>query len=318
MKTCVRSLSKMPNVENFEKWRAFQEKPVVVIAGPTASGKSGLALELALRYSGEIVNADSMQVYAGTPIISAAPSEAEKKLVPHHLYEIYPPQKNGTVVDWLKLAVQTIREIWQRGNLPIVVGGTGMYIDNLINGSTPIPEPTPEVRKQVSEMKNVYEWLLKNDKEAAAMLNANDTTRVKRAAEIFLQTGQSIAEWYQKPMVKHLPEASFRVIKIIPPTKELDARCYLRFDKMMEAGALGEVRKLDALHLPDNLPVMKMLGVPELLAHLHGEVSLEKAVDLAKLHTRQYAKRQRTWFKNKLKADVLVDIITEKSFLDKS
>ena len=253
-----------------------------------------------------------MQVYAGTPIISAAPSEAEKKLVPHHLYEIYPPQKNGTVVDWLKLAVQTIHEIWQRGNLPIVVGGTGMYIDNLINGSTPIPEPTPEVRKQVSEMKNVYGWLLKNDKEAAAMLNANDTTRVKRAAEIFLQTGQSIAEWYQKPMVKHLPEASFKVIKIIPPTKELDERCYLRFDKMMEAGALDEVRKLGALHLPDNLPAMKMLGVPELFAYLHGNLSLEEAINLAKLHTRQYAKRQRTWFRNKLNAQWEISSCFEK------
>ena len=290
----------------------IEKNTVVVIAGPTASGKSGLALDFALRYSGEIVNADSMQVYAGTPIISAAPSEAEKKLVPHHLYEIYPPQKNGTVVDWLKLAVQTIHEIWQRGNLPIVVGGTGMYIDNLINGSTPIPEPTPEVRKQVSEMKNVYGWLLKNDKEAAAMLNANDTTRVKRAAEIFLQTGQSIAEWYQKPMVKHLPEASFKVIKIIPPTKELDERCYLRFDKMMEAGALDEVRKLGALHLPDNLPAMKMLGVPELFAYLHGNLSLEEAINLAKLHTRQYAKRQRTWFRNKLNAQWEISSCFEK------
>ncbi len=290
----------------------ISKNTVVVIAGPTASGKSGLALDLALRYNGEIVNADSMQVYAGTPIISAAPSEAEKKLVPHHLYEIYPPQKNGTVVDWLKLAVERIREIWQRGNLPIVVGGTGMYIDNLINGTTPIPEPTPEVRKQISEMKNVYAWLLENDKEAAAMLNANDTTRVKRAAEIFLQTGQSIADWYQKPMVKHLSEASFKVIKIIPPTKELDERCYLRFDKMMDTGALDEVIKLDALHLPANLPAMKMLGVPELLAYLHEEISLEQAVSLAKLHTRQYAKRQRTWFRNKLEAEWEISSCFEK------
>ena len=308
----MKSLLKMQSAENFEKWRTSKKNPVVIVAGPTASGKSGLALDFALRYSGEIVNADSMQVYAGTPIISAAPSEAEKKLVPHHLYEIYPPQKNGTVVDWLKLAVQTIREIWQRGKLPIVVGGTGMYIDNLINGTTPIPEPTSEVRKQVSEMKNVYGWLLKNDKEAAAMLNANDTTRVKRAAEIFLQTCQSIAEWYQKPMVKHLPEASFKVIKIIPPTKELDERCYLRFDKMMEAGALDEVRKLGALHLPDNLPAMKMLGVPELFAYLHGNLSLEEAINLAKLHTRQYAKRQRTWFRNKLNAQWEISSCFEK------
>ena len=314
----MKSLLKMQSAENFEKWKVSKKNPVVIVAGPTASGKSDLAIELALRYEGEIVNADSMQIYAGTPIISAAPSEQEKNLIPHHLYEIYPPQKNGTVVDWLNLAVEAIRGIWQRGKLPIVVGGTGMYIDNLINGTTPIPEPTSEVRKQALEMKDVYAWLLENDKNAAAMLNANDTTRVRRAAEIFLQTGRSIAQWYEEPMVKRIPEADFYVIKILPSVQELDERCYLRFDKMMKAGALEEVKKLDNLQLPANLPVMKMLGVPELLAHLHGEVSLEKAVDLAKLHTRQYAKRQRTWFKNKLKADVLVDIITEKSFLDKS
>lgn len=277
---------------------------VLIVAGPTASGKSALALDLAQKYNGEIVNADSMQIYAGTPIISAAPSAEEKALVPHHLYEIYPPATNGTVVDWLKLAVATIREIWARGRLPVVVGGTGMYIDNLINGTTPIPEPQPEVRCRVAAMSDVYGWLVANDSAAADMLNPRDTTRVRRAAEIFLQTGKSIAEWYREPMVKHLPEAEFRVVKLIPEVKELDERCYLRFDKMMAAGALDEVRQLLALNLPGNLPAMKMLGVPELAAYLRGETNLETAVSLAKLHTRQYAKRQRTWFRHKLIAEI--------------
>lgn len=282
----------------------LKSNSVIVIAGPTASGKSALALEMAKYHDGEIVNADSMQIYAGTPIISAAPTKEEKQIVPHHLYEIYPPSKNGTVVEWLKLTEKTIKDIWTRGKLPIVTGGTGMYIDNLINGTTPIPEPTVEIRQKVMAMPDVWKWLTQNDEQAAQMLNSADTTRVRRAAEIFLQTGKSIAEWYKVPMVKHLPEAEFRVIKLIPPTTELDQRCYLRFDKMIEAGALDEVRQLAQLNLPKNLPAMKMLGVPELMAYLHGENSLETAVKLAKLHTRQYAKRQKTWFKNKLPAEI--------------
>lgn len=282
----------------------INEKSVIVVAGPTASGKSDLAIDIALRYNGEIVNADSMQVYAGTPIISAAPSEKDKSLVSHHLYEIYHPSKNGTVVDWLKLAAATIKDIWTRGKVPIVVGGTGMYIDNLINGTTPIPEPTKEIRQQVQCMDSIYAWLQENDNKAAQMLNSADSTRVRRAAEIWLQTGKSIAEWYKEPMIKYLPEAKFQVIKIIPNAEELDARCYLRFDKMIEAGAINEVRYLQSLNLSDALPAMKMLGVPELLMFLRGECDLNEAVKLAKLHTRQYAKRQRTWFRNKLRAEI--------------
>ena len=282
----------------------IKKNSVVVVAGPTASGKSALALDLAQRLGGEIVNADSMQVYAGLSIISAAPGAEERWQIPHHLYEIYPPAQNGTVVDWLRLAAGAIRDVWRRGRLPIAVGGTGMYIDNLINGTTPIPEPDPEIRREVAAMADVWNWLCEHDAAAAAMLNPADSTRVRRAAEIFLQTGKSVAEWYREPMVKHLPEAEFRVIKIIPPAAELDQRCYLRFDRMMAAGALEEVRWLAAQNLPPNLPAMKMLGVPELLGFLRGENSLEEAVALAKLHTRQYAKRQRTWFRNKLPAEL--------------
>ncbi len=284
-----------------------QKNTVIVVAGPTASGKSALAMNLALRYDGEVVNADSMQVYAGTSIISAAPTQEDKNLVPHHLYEIYHPSKKGTVVDWLHLAVDAIKDIWARNKVPVVVGGTGMYIDNLINGTTPIPEPSSEVRKQVKNITDVYAWLQENDKEAVKMLNPADSSRVRRAAEVFLQTGKSIADWYKEPMIKCLPEADFRVIKIIPTAEELDERCYKRFDKMIEAGAIEEVRYLNSLNLQEDLPAMKMLGVPELIAFVKGEKNLREAIDLAKLHTRQYAKRQRTWFRNKLKADIILD-----------
>lgn len=285
----------------------FKANTVIVVAGPTASGKSALALDVALRYGGEIVNADSMQVYAGTPIISAAPTKEDKGCIPHHLYEIYHPSKKGTVVDWLKLAVGVIKEIWERDKIPVVVGGTGMYIDNLINGATPIPEPSDEVRRKVKNIIDVYAWLQKNDKKASEMLNSADTSRVRRAAEIFLQTGRSIADWYKEPMIKYLPEADFRVIKIIPSADELDSRCYLRFDKMIDAGAINEVKYLESLKLSDDLPAMKMLGVPELIKFVRGESVLREAIDLAKLHTRQYAKRQRTWFRNKLEAELILD-----------
>lgn len=288
----------------------IQPKSVIIVAGPTASGKSGLALDLAQRYDGEIVNADSMQVYVGTPIISAVPTAQEQKIVPHHLYEIYEPSVNGTVVNWLELAVLKIRDIWARGKLPVVVGGTGMYLDNLINGTTPIAEVSELVRKQVQQMAlemSLYEWLQKNDAKAAQKLNANDTTRVRRAVEIFLQTKKSVVDWYAEPMLQKLPEACFDVIKIVPSAQELDERCYRRFDLMMGAGALYEVEKLKLLALDENLPAMKMLGVPELMAYLDGKTSLSEAVNLAKLHTRQYAKRQRTWFRNKLNADVVLE-----------
>lgn len=286
---------------------------VIVIAGPTASGKSALALDIARRYNGEIVNADSMQVYQGTPVLSAAPGAEEKREIPHHLYEIYHPSVNGTVVDWLERAAAVVRDIRSRGKLPVVVGGTGMYIDNLINGTTPIPEPLPEVRGQVRRLaaergqEALYDLLQKADPAGAARLNPNDATRVRRAYEIFLQTGISIAEWYRRPMVKKLPEAEFLVIKIIPEAQELDERCYRRFDLMMKAGALEEVRYLLSLDLDKNLPAMKMLGVPELAAFLNGAAGLLEAVDSAKLHTRQYAKRQRTWFRNKLAAEIILD-----------
>ncbi len=289
------------------KLEYIKKNTVIVVAGPTASGKSALAIDLALRYNGEIINADSMQVYAGTPIISAAPTNEDKKLVLHHLYEIYHPSKRGTVVDWLKLAVRAIKEIWERDKIPVVVGGTGMYIDNLINGTTPIPEPRDEVRKKVKNIVDVYTWLQEHDKDAAEMIDPADTSRVKRAAEVFIQTNKSIAEWYNEPMIKYLPEAVFRVIKIIPSAEELDERCYLRFDKMIKAGAINEVKYLKDLNLADDLPVMKMLGVPELMNFVRGKCELDEAISLAKLHTRQYAKRQRTWFRNKLEAEIVLD-----------
>lgn len=283
---------------------------VIVIAGPTASGKSGLALDLAQALNGVVLNADSMQVYQGIPILSAAPGDEERKLAEHRLYEIFPPDVTGSVVDWLNQAAAEIRNVWAEGKLPIVVGGTGLYLDNLINGTTPIPETSAAIKKEVADLlaregaPGVHQRLNEIDPQTAARLSPNDTTRIRRAYEVWRQTGCPLSEWHQKPMLKLLPEAEFVVIKLLPGKEELDERCYLRLDQMMAQGALDEVKKLLALKLDPNLPAMKALGVPELAAYLNGEATLSEAVDAAKLHTRQYAKRQRTWFGRKPKADI--------------
>lgn len=279
---------------------------VVVIAGPTASGKSKLAFEMAKKYDGVIINADASQVYKGIPIISAAPDENDKKEVLHMLYEIFEPEHNGSVSEWLKLAVEAIKKVWKQDKLPIVVGGTGFYIESLIAGISPIPETKREVKNQVADklqsdgVEELYEYLKTLDPKGAAMVNPRDVARVRRALEIFCDTGISIAQWFEKPLIKKLPEAEFTVIALLPKLSELEDKCNTRFDKMINCGALHEVENLYKMELRSDLPVMKAIGVTELGGYLKGENTLDEAIKLSKLHTRQYAKRQLTWFRNRL------------------
>ena len=287
----------------------MSKNKIIVIAGPTASGKSALAIDIAKYFNGIIINCDSMQVYKHTPIISACPDEHDKSCVEHKLFEIYEPSVKGNVVDWLNLATEEIKSTWKQNKIPVVVGGTGLYIDNLINGTTPIPETPKDIRDKFSLLlkekgsQYLHQKLQETDSESANKISKNDTTRLLRALEVYEHTKIPLSKWHLQPMIKKLPQAEFFVIKICPTAKELDARCYLRFDKMIEAGALDEIRFLYSLNLDEKLPAMKALGVPELMEYVKGNCLLETAIENAKLHTRQYAKRQRTWFKNKLKAD---------------
>lgn len=291
----------------------WRENRAIVVAGPTASGKSKLALDLALALNGVIVNADSMQVYQGMPILSAVPTADEKARVEHCLYEVFLPEKNGTVVEWLRLAVAEVERIQGEGKLPIITGGTGLYIDNLINGTTPIPETSLEIRQKALEVlgqvgvQAMHKMVAEFDALSAERLSPNDTTRVRRAWEVFQQTGISLTQWHQKPMLKKLPQTQFATLKILPTKAELDERCDYRFERMIEQGAVEEVRHLAGLRLDRNLPAMKMLGVPELLGYVEGECALKEAIEQGKIHTRQYAKRQRTWFAHKLSGDVTLE-----------
>lgn len=297
----------------------LQKNSVVVVAGPTASGKSALALDIALKYNGVIINADAMQIYKGTPIIAATPTADDTKKVRHLLYEIFEPNQRGSVSEWLNLAVAAIKQVWREQQLPIVVGGTGFYIESLINGVSPIPETSDKVKAEVADIfdrggvEALFAKLQKIDKKGAALVNPNDTTRVRRALEIFLDTKKSIDEWFKMPMIKKLPEADFRVVALLPELAQLEDKCAKRFDIMMENGALAEVQELLKMNLDDNLPAMKAIGVPELKLYLDGNISLNEAVSLAKLHTRQYAKRQLTWFRNRIKflRDAKVCVVTE-------
>lgn len=291
----------------------MKQNPVLIIAGPTASGKSALAIAAARALNGVVLNCDSMQIYKDIPIIAATPDKTEKQMAEHRLFELYDVTKRGNVVEWLDLCVAEIRKLWAENRLPVVVGGTGMYIDALINGVTPIPEVDATVRENLRQrlqnegLLRLYVELREKDAEIAAKLNANDKTRIVRALEIIETTGKKVSEWYQMPLIKKLPEANFTVVKIVPQIEVIEQRCRARLDKMVDAGALDEIAELLKRGVDETLPAMKALGVPELSLAVKGEMLLSEAIELAKLHTRQYAKRQRTWLKNKLPAEVIFD-----------
>lgn len=297
---------------------------IIIIAGPTASGKSELAVSLAEELNGVVVNADSMQVYKDIPILAAAPSEKDKSRAPHKLYGIYDASFSGNVVEWLELCKQEIHEAYENNRIPIVTGGTGLYLEALVKGSTPIPETPEEIHQEITQkLKNeglpaLYEELKQIDSETAARLSENDTTRIRRAIEIYHHTGKNLTYWHAQPLKTIFKPEDFLQILICPPRQALDIRGRIRFDIMMQQGALEEVKTLVARGLPDSLPAMRALGVQELKRFITGKCLLNEAIETAKLHTRQYAKRQTTWFKNRFTADFKYDSCYEgdKKFVD--
>lgn len=279
---------------------------VILIAGPTASGKSAVALVLAARLDGEIVNADSMQLYRELPLLSAAPDAADRARAPHHLYGIADVGDPFSVARWSDLAGAAIADIRARGKLPIVTGGTGLYFRALLGGLSEVPEIDPAVRRQVREMvlsegaAAGHAALSAEDPAMAGRLHGSDAQRIARALEVVRSTGRSLAAWQETradgPLSALDRQGGVGKVVMLPPRDWLYQRCDQRFDAMLAAGALEEVRALPP-HDP-NLTALKALGIPQLRAALGGGMPMSEAVALAKTATRQYAKRQMTWLRN--------------------
>ena len=272
--------------------------PVALIAGPTASGKSALALRLAERTDGAVINADSAQVYRDLPILSAAPSKEDLARAEHRLYGVLDGAQPCSAADWADLAKREIAQMHEAGRLPILVGGTGLYLRTLLDGIAPIPAIDPKIRAEVraASVAENLAALAPLDPVAAATLNPGDTTRIARALEVVWSTEKTLSAWQEECEGGIGSEVDVRALVLIPPRPWLYERCDRRFAEMVEAGALQEVETLLARKLDPDLPVMRAIGVAELGAHLGGELTLIEAVTAGQQATRRYSKRQFTWF----------------------
>jgi tRNA dimethylallyltransferase len=277
---------------------ASSKPPLVLIAGPTASGKSALALALAERTDGVIINADSAQIYRDLPVLSAAPNKGERARAEHRLYGVRDGADPCSAADWAELAKIEIADVQASGRLPILVGGTGLYIRTLLDGIAPVPAIDGDVRKRIRS-RSVQEnraQLEKLDSEAAARLNRSDSARISRALEVVLSTGRTLAEWQSSRDGGIGARVSLRPLVLRPPRNWLYARCEARFEAMVENGAIDEVKALLARNLDPSLPVMRGIGVREIAAFLAGEIGRDEMVVRGQQATRNYAKRQYTWF----------------------
>jgi tRNA dimethylallyltransferase len=278
----------------------------VLIAGPTASGKSALALALAEKLGGTVINADSMQVYSHLRIITARPTTDEEARAPHRLYGTVDEAENYSVGSWIRDIGAVLAELAAAGRIPILVGGTGLYFKALTSGLAAVPPVPVEIREQVrARVQNegvapLYAELIERDPVTAHRLMPLDRVRICRALEVILATGRSLSEWHQEGMAPLIDPARAAKIFLACERTELVARIEKRFTKMLEAGALDEVRALAARHLDPLLPAMKAHGVPWLIRHLNGEISLDEAAAGGVMDTRRYAKRQVTWFRGQM------------------
>jgi tRNA dimethylallyltransferase len=278
----------------------------ILIAGPTASGKSTLALEMARQRGGVVVNADSMQVYSVLRILTARPGEAQMRIAPHLLYGHVHPRENYSTGQWLR----DVRELAETGvfrdRIPVFVGGTGLYFRALLGGLAPMPAIPPDVserwRRALAEegAQELHRVLQKEDAEAARKLKPADGQRIVRALEVLEASGRSILAWQAEAPEALIDQDGAEMILLDPERKLLVERIEKRFDGMIEEGAAAEVEALLALRLDPKLPAMKAIGVREIAAALDGRLRMEEAIAHTKAATRQYAKRQGTWFRHQM------------------
>ena len=273
-------------------------KKIYIICGPTASGKTGLAIKIAKKIGGEIINADAIQVYEDVPTLTAVPTEEEKQKIPHHLFSYLDAFAVNDVNSWLKDAQKIVDTI----DTPIFVGGSGMYIKALTEGLSPIPDIPEDIRQKVRQMP-----VEKIKDELRSVIPFTDPQRLMRALEVEYTTGKSILWWQEQPRTPVISGAEFKIICILPKREKLYKQCDDRFVKMTNSGALAEVVKLLEKNPQKTGGVFNALGVAPLIDFLEAKITFEQAVAQAQLDTRHYAKRQMTWFRHQIKPDLLLE-----------
>lgn len=286
---------------------------IYVIAGPTASGKSARALGLARKKNGVIINCDSKQIYNAMPVLTAQPTAQELQDVPHKLYGVLHPNDVCSAGNWREMVEPVIEEVLNDGQAPIICGGTGLYIKALIDGFSPMPDIPQNVRDQTNKLHEdlgnpaFYEALKERDPIMADRLHPYHTARLIRAWEILEATGKSLAQWQKQERVKPPAHWNFIVEKIIPEREKVRERCHTRFVEMIEQGALDEVKdfqsRIESGEVRADVPMARAHGFRYLSAYLRGDISKEEAIEKSVIETRQYAKRQISWFRNQLKDD---------------
>lgn len=292
---------------------------LVVILGPTASGKSRLALALAKTLQEKqkksvIINADSMQVYDALPLLTAQPTHDEKTEIPHSLYGYLDHEKHGNVARWCLDASKKINSCFEGDMLPVLVGGTGLYANSLLNGLSSTPLIENDIKEQVdlhikqNGFEEIYQTLCKADPFISQKISPQDQQRIARSFEVFLATGKTLRQWQEehhtKPFIENI---STFIIKIIPPRIELKERIKKRLENMFENGAIDEVKNFLTLSVPARHPLTKAIGVPEITALLENKISQKDALEKSIIASRQYAKRQMTWFKHQISHDIQID-----------
>jgi tRNA dimethylallyltransferase len=285
---------------------SLRENKAVLIAGPTASGKSALALALAEAQDGMIINTDSMQVYRDLRVVTARPTAQEEARVPHRLYGTIDAAINFSAGAWVAEAAKMLAAARAQNRLPVLVGGSGLYFRALTRGLSAVPPIPADVREEVRArlardgVEALHAVLKQRDPASAARLKPRDRIRIARALEVIEATGRSLVDWHRDGLPPQLAPGEFTAVFLAPDRDELYARINARFDAMLRAGALDEVAALASRRLDPLLPAMKAHGVPALIRHLKGEITLEQAAMIGRADTRHYAKRQFTWFRHQL------------------
>ena len=290
---------------------SFYEIPIIIISGPTGVGKSNLALSLAKKINGVIINADSMQIYKELKIISSQPSNRDKKIVSHELYSIRSIYQSFSVMDWLALVEKKLDEIFNKNKVPIIVGGTGLYIKSAINGISKIPKVDKEVFDnclKLFEKIGIIEFkkLVKKIDENFIIKNI-DKQRLIRAYSVYLQTGKAISEWYKSSKINKIYSTFFSILLEQEREKNYQ-NCENRFEEFINKGAIEEIKYLKDKNYNRSMPGFKCLGVNWILKYLEKEISLKDAIILSKRDTRRYVKRQLTWFRHNFKPDIIIRI----------